>query len=280
MEKAMVRFILSWVEQNLYTGADINALVCEAGYSRKTLETWFLRDRGITPGEYLSRRRMSRAALLLRMTTLPVSEISSLFHFYSQQNFARAFKLRFGVTPMQYRKEDKWTLQMLQKPLLTDSQPLKPEVVTLAELKMYAQDVIHKHNFLSLTVNNVVFERTKTLVDKYRENNNQDIGFGYKICTPSATGAGRDTAVSVEMLTQYPDEDNEHTVVMIPAGKYVQFCFSGTWCEYVVFTWLIYFHMAEEEDVRVRRNGFDLTFFSFPQGNHEEVNCRHLIPVE
>ncbi|EIP0297682.1 helix-turn-helix domain-containing protein [Salmonella enterica] len=280
MEGTVVRFILTWVEQNLYTGADINALVCEAGYSRKTLETWFLRDRGMTPGEYLSRRRMSRAALLLRMTTLPVTEISSLFHFYSQQNFARAFKIKFGVTPMQYRKQEKWPLQMLQKPLLTNEHPLKPEVVTLAELKMYAQDVIHNHNFLSLTEDNVVFEKTKTLVHEHRENNNQDICFGYKVCTPLSTVFRRDTTVSVEMLTQYPDGENEYASVIIPAGKYVQFCFSGTWREYVVFTWLIYFHMAEEKDVRVRRDGFDLTYFSFPQGNHEEVNCRHLIPVD
>ncbi|MBW5276044.1 helix-turn-helix domain-containing protein [Citrobacter sp. On28M] len=272
--------MLNWVEQNLYTCADISTLVCETGYSRKTLELWFLRHYDMTPGDYLSRRRMSRAALLLRMTKLPVMEISSLFHFYSPQNFARAFKLKFGVTPMQYRKQDKWSLHMLQKPLLTEMPLLKPEVVTLGELKMCALDVIDNHNFLSPTENNDVFEKTKSLVHEYLANNYHDICFGYKVRTRLSALSARNTTVSVEVLTQYPHEEGEYTTVILPAGKYVQFCFSGTWNEYAVFTWLTYFRMAEEKDLRVRRDGFDLTFFSVPAGHNEEVSCRHLIPVD
>ncbi|EKR2049939.1 TPA_asm: helix-turn-helix transcriptional regulator [Salmonella enterica subsp. enterica serovar Javiana] len=278
VEGTVVRFILSWVEQNIYTDTDINTLISETGYSRKTLEIWFLRHWGITPGEYLSRRRMSRAALLLRMTNLSVTEISSLFHFYSPQNFARAFKIKIGVTPMQYRKQKNWTLQMLQKLLLVDEQPLNAEVVTLPELKMFAQEVVHKHNFLSMEDGNLVLNKTKLLLQKYQENNHQDICLGFKVCTPFSIVAGRESTISIDMLTQYKDDECDK--VIIPKGKYVQFCFSGTWREYVVFTRLIYFHMPEGKDVKVRRDGFDLVFFSFPPGCHEEVSCRYFVPVE
>lgn len=277
MDCSVVRFMLSWVEQNIYTEANISTLIDEIGYSRKTLEIWFLRHWNIAPGDYLSRRRMSRAAMLLRMTVLPVAEISALFHFYSQQNFARAFKKRFGVTPVQYRKQEKWELQALQKPLFIGEQPLKPEIILLTELRMYAQNVVHQRNFFSLPDNNEVIEKTKELICRHHENNKQDICFGYRVGPVLSLKSGREEIVQVEVLTQYSDEKNGCATVIIPAGKYMQFCFTGSWREYVTFTRLIYFSIIVEGGVR--RDGFDLTFFSFPHGNNEEVTCRHLIPV-
>ncbi|MXE01164.1 helix-turn-helix transcriptional regulator, partial [Escherichia coli] len=67
-----------------------------------------------TLGDYLFRRRMSRAAVLLRLTKLPITEIAELLHYSSSQNFSRAYHRFTGKTPSEYRKSKDWDISVLQ----------------------------------------------------------------------------------------------------------------------------------------------------------------------
>lgn len=92
MLNTICHYILQWVEDNLDTGKNINDLVQSIGYSRKTVEMWFYKRYGITIGGYLFKRRMSRASVLLKLTHMSITEIATLLHYSSSQNFARTFK--------------------------------------------------------------------------------------------------------------------------------------------------------------------------------------------
>ena len=59
---------------------------------------------GITPYEFVLRRRFSAAKNLLRNTTLPISEIAQRTAFCDDGYFSTCFKKRFGVSPSKYRK--------------------------------------------------------------------------------------------------------------------------------------------------------------------------------
>ncbi len=107
-------FILHWIELNLDSGKNIGDMVSSTGYCRKTIETWFFRKYGLTLGGYLFRRRMSRAAVLLRLTKLPITEIAELLHYSSSQNFSRAYHRFTGKTPSEYRKSKDWDISVLQ----------------------------------------------------------------------------------------------------------------------------------------------------------------------
>lgn len=85
-------YIAQWVEDNLDTGKNINDLIEDIGYSRKTVEVWFLNKYGVNIGEYLFKRRMTRASVLLKLTHLTITEIATLLHYSSSQNFARLSK--------------------------------------------------------------------------------------------------------------------------------------------------------------------------------------------
>ncbi|WP_337230485.1 AraC family transcriptional regulator, partial [Proteus terrae] len=52
--------------------------------------------------------RLSLSATLLRLTNLSVLEISITYLFNSQQNFSRAFKRYFKITPSAYRSCAYW----------------------------------------------------------------------------------------------------------------------------------------------------------------------------
>ena len=278
MEEKVVRFMLSWVEQNIYTGASIGDLVASSGYSRKTLETWFYRYSGITLGDYLLRRRMSRVAILLRMTRLSVSELAAMFHFYSSQNLSRAFKHFSGVAPTKYRAQSEWLMAKLQQPFLIGwDNNFIPEICVFPDFTLSGLPELYSHNFLSRAVDDKVIERIKRALILHRESSDNEICIASRTI-PSSISDGRSDIVTVEMIIQNNNHANEgsHGVV-IPAGEYMKFSFSGSWEEYIVFTRLIYFKIVGLK--KHRREGFDLSVFCFPAECDDEVTCHHYIPV-
>ncbi|WP_249404982.1 helix-turn-helix transcriptional regulator, partial [Escherichia coli] len=111
-------YIAQWVEDNLDTGKNINDLIEDIGYSRKTVEVWFLNKYGVNIGEYLFKRRMSRASVLLKLTHLTITEIATLLHYSSSQNFARTFKRFSNKSPTEYRNSEAWDVTTLQHSFL------------------------------------------------------------------------------------------------------------------------------------------------------------------
>jgi AraC-like DNA-binding protein len=57
-----------------------------------------------TPHEYLRRRRLERAARLLRETESPVTEICLDSGFESPGSFSALFRARFGASPREFRR--------------------------------------------------------------------------------------------------------------------------------------------------------------------------------
>lgn len=273
----VVRYVLNWTEENIYTGAGIDSLVRDIRCSRKTLEVRFRSRYGLSPGAYLMRRRMSRAAMLLRMTSLPVTEIACLFHFYSSQNFGRAFKKFTGVTPVRYREQDEWQIQVLQQPFLAGgAERIHAELCEFPEFTLHGQTAVCEHDFLSLSDKENHLTRIKNSLRLHREKTDEEMCVACQVVPSVSLSSGRSAIIHVEMTVQDSGEHRAGDTVHIPAGQYMQFYFSGSLSEYVVFTRLIYFKFIETG--QARRKGFDLIFFTFPPESHEEINCRHLIP--
>ena len=66
--------------------------------------TLFKTATGISPHDYLIRRRIEAAKELLRDSSVPLSRIAENCGFTNQQHFAKIFKKQTGLTPGRYRK--------------------------------------------------------------------------------------------------------------------------------------------------------------------------------
>ncbi|MGS5231077.1 helix-turn-helix transcriptional regulator [Escherichia coli] len=109
MKKVIVNSVVEYIEQSLELfRVDIDCLVKYSGYSRRQLQLIFREYTGMPLGKYIRSRRICRSALLLRLTTLPLSEISNRLFYDSQQSFQREFKKSIGITPLSYRKKNVW----------------------------------------------------------------------------------------------------------------------------------------------------------------------------
>ena len=82
----------------------VTELARAAGVHPVHLARVFRQHLGCTPGEYLRRRRLERAAVLLRETARPLSDVALHCGFADQSHLAHAFRRHAGVSPGAYRR--------------------------------------------------------------------------------------------------------------------------------------------------------------------------------
>ena len=67
----------------------------------------FRREFGLTPYRCLTDRRLQAAREMLRSTRMPVTDIVGAAGFGNRSAFSRLFKNRFGLSPQEYRMQNR-----------------------------------------------------------------------------------------------------------------------------------------------------------------------------
>lgn len=75
----------------------------ELGFTRQYVSGKFHRITGKLLSDYLKEKRLMKAARLLRTGEMKIAQISRLCGFDSENYFRQQFKLRFGMSPRQFR---------------------------------------------------------------------------------------------------------------------------------------------------------------------------------
>jgi AraC-like DNA-binding protein len=83
---------------------DVESLAAVAGLSKFHFLRLFKATYGLTPGEYLSQRRIERAQDLLRATNLTVTEVCTLVGYSSLGSFSTRFSELVGLSPSAYQR--------------------------------------------------------------------------------------------------------------------------------------------------------------------------------
>ena len=93
--------------QGTTTAPSIKWLASELGISSSHLRARFRASCGVSIGKHLRSLRLEKACGLLRMSQNRVTEIAETCGFTSIYRFSRAFHSTYGVSPLQYRREDR-----------------------------------------------------------------------------------------------------------------------------------------------------------------------------
>jgi AraC-like DNA-binding protein len=83
---------------------DVAALAAVAGLSKYHFLRLFQATYGVTPGEYLSQRRIERAQDLLRATNLTVTEVCHAVGYTSLGSFSSRFRAVVGESPSAFQR--------------------------------------------------------------------------------------------------------------------------------------------------------------------------------
>ncbi len=97
--------LLDYIADRIAEPITISQLADKACLTKAHLVRAFRRDLGITPLQYVIRRKIRHAQTLLLGTTRTVSEIGQSVGFPDTSYFIRMFKKHIGYTPQEYRQQ-------------------------------------------------------------------------------------------------------------------------------------------------------------------------------
>lgn len=102
-----VREALAFIEQNFQNDISVEDIANTCGLNRSYFGKIFKDTVGKSPQEFLLNYRMVKAAELLKLTTFTIGDISSAVGYANQLHFSRAFKNVYGLSPREWRNQNR-----------------------------------------------------------------------------------------------------------------------------------------------------------------------------
>lgn len=96
---------LDYIRDHLHEDITVEDLATRVNYNAYYFIHLFKKHLGISPYYYIQSLRLHKAAALLQSTEQSISAIAQAVNFSDASRFAAAFRKRYGVTPLRYRKE-------------------------------------------------------------------------------------------------------------------------------------------------------------------------------
>ena len=85
-----IRKAIEYIEENLTDALDNRTLARAAGYSEYHFLRVFREVSGLTPADYIRKRRLTEIACRMAENSRPASAIAFAYGFQSKENFTRA----------------------------------------------------------------------------------------------------------------------------------------------------------------------------------------------
>ena len=95
--------VLKFIHNNIYDNMDIDLLASVACVTKPYFIRLFTHNFGISPLQYINKKKMEKAQLMLITGDLPIKELAYQLGYSDHSYFIRLFKKLIGTTPMDYR---------------------------------------------------------------------------------------------------------------------------------------------------------------------------------
>ncbi len=270
IQKMTVKSILDYIDKLLDEGTkiDISTVSAYSGYSSRHIQRLFRDETGMPMGDYVRRRRLTRAAFLVRMTKRSFSDIAFSLGFDSQQTFNREFKKVIGCTPKEYRYNEYWPFTPLT-PQISDYRPeiLSSGIVFLEKRFVLAHEMV-SWGCLPCTRQSDSFNQTL------------DIIFASVGCNAKSTCViSRIKGINHEEFTHriftYLESENGEKTIFSDEGRYMSFSFYTDRENHMRNIQAIHMDMLNMHKIE-RRDGCNIELF---RKQNEQVLCDLYIPV-
>ncbi|SFN92509.1 AraC family transcriptional regulator, mar-sox-rob regulon activator [Candidatus Pantoea varia] len=284
-QAGIIRDLLVWLESHLDQPLSLDNVAQKAGYSKWHLQRMFKDVTGHAIGAYIRARRLSKAAVALRLTSRPILDIALQYRFDSQQTFTRAFKKQFAQTPAWYRRSSEWNSFGIRPPIrLDDETQPEPAFVTLPETVLVGQTQSYT----------CILEQISSYRDEMRMHFWKQFLLETDTIPPVLYGLHqvrasqeKDDEQEILYTTAVPADSaaNLHSGqnVILEAGDYVQFTYTGPRVNLQEFILLLYGTCMPTLGL-TRREGQDIERFYTHGGKKRsepptEIRCEYLIPI-
>lgn len=103
----LIQRTTAYIDANLSSNLSLNALAAAQNTNASYLSSRFKKETGKTVTVYVNEKRMESAARLLRTTRLQIQTVAQHFGISDVNYFSKIFKKHHGVTPKQYREQNR-----------------------------------------------------------------------------------------------------------------------------------------------------------------------------
>lgn len=104
-ESIYIKRAIAFIQNNYHRGINVTDVVNDVCISRSYLHMLFQKNLDISPQEFLTKFRVSRARELLIITELSVEEVAKSCGYQDVLVFSKMFKKVMGMPPSVFRKE-------------------------------------------------------------------------------------------------------------------------------------------------------------------------------
>jgi len=284
-QAGIIRDLLSWLETHLDQPLSLDNVAAKAGYSKWHLQRMFKDVTGNAIGAYIRARRLSKAAVALRLTSRPILDIALQYRFDSQQTFTRAFKKQFAQTPALYRRSEDWHSFGICPPIRLGAFILpQPEFMSLPE-----QHLIGITQSYSCTLEQITTYRNEMRLHFWR----QYIGeaktlppmlYGLHHSRPSQEKDDeQEVLYTTAIEPNHLPENVEGQPIVVQEGEYAMFHYKGSPELLQEFILTLYGTCLPSLQM-TRRKGQDIERFytknKVPSATPPtEIECDYLIPI-
>lgn len=105
---AMISNAILYINQNIDSAITVRELAQMCHVSEKHFRYLFIQQTSVSPKHYIITTKLNKAAHMLSLDLLNITEISNALSFPSPSYFISAFKQQYGQTPATYRKNHKY----------------------------------------------------------------------------------------------------------------------------------------------------------------------------
>ena len=108
-ENSPVEKIAAYFRNNFAARTDLEQLLAAHGISRRSFFRHWKERYPMTPAQYIIHLKLNEACRLLAETEKTLAEITFVLNFQSTSYFCHLFHRKLGITPLEFRKKNRFT---------------------------------------------------------------------------------------------------------------------------------------------------------------------------
>ncbi len=282
MHDKIMNDILDWIEDNLTKPISTIDVIKKSGYSQRYFQDIFFDKTNSTIAKYILSRKLSMSAILLRLTRYSISEISNDYSFSSQQNFSRAFKRYFKVSPEVYRKCKFWDFRYYRpQHKVLSFKKLNYQLVYLSKEKFLDTDSFKSFNISipfefksNIAIEGFGYKNKKHIasIKDLIKSSKENLCVSYNYFLSSKFKNKITVKYNIKYIHNYDSSFYKDGL------KYYLFSFLGSWEDYMILSNIIYMRELPLLQVK-RRDGYDIEIFNSDKLDENICSLDYLIPI-
>ncbi|EGF7348402.1 helix-turn-helix domain-containing protein [Escherichia coli] len=229
-KKEIVMSVIKRIETKLQLMENISVdeVATISGYSKRYMQKIFQEVVGMKISKYIKKRKLTQAAILIKLTKKSIYHIAMDLNYSTQQSFTRAFCQEFKVSPLQYRLKDEFDCSALFPNYALNLPPLNIKKGNINQLKLkvenfQCQDSLLNDEYKSRT-NKIRFNRIMEILSS------KDEAIVVSKFEPKSL---LDLNVDLNVMIGYKDEKSYNYEIKEKKCWIVEY--NGTWDDYIKF---------------------------------------------